>query len=96
VAEANPGWPIFRIGVNTGRAVVGNVGAAGRRSFTAIGDTTNVAARLVAAAEPGQVVASEETWNQLGAGREGSSLGAVQVKGKREPVSAWVVTRVAS
>jgi class 3 adenylate cyclase len=96
VADANAGWPIFRIGVNTGRAVVGNVGAEGRRSFTAIGDTTNVAARLVAAAEPGQVVASEETWNQLEAGREGSSLGAVQVKGKREPVSAWVVTRVAS
>ncbi|HEU4672493.1 MAG TPA: adenylate/guanylate cyclase domain-containing protein, partial [Candidatus Limnocylindrales bacterium] len=93
VAAANPGWPIFRVGVNSGRAVVGNVGAEGRRSFTAIGDTTNTAARLLQAAAAGQVVVSEPTWSALGGQFEGRSLGAVAVKGKRDPVEAWVVSR---
>src|SRR5690606_11276109 len=46
IAERN-GWPRFRIGVNTGPAVVGNVGAAGRQSFATIGDTTNLGSRLM-------------------------------------------------
>ena len=96
VAAGNPDWPIFRVGVNTGRAVVGNVGAEGRRSFTAIGDTTNIAARLVAAAEPGQVVVSDRTWTQLRGAATGIELGPLLVKGKREPVTARVVTRIAS
>ncbi|MDP9467145.1 MAG: adenylate/guanylate cyclase domain-containing protein, partial [Chloroflexota bacterium] len=41
VAATHPGWPIFRVGVNSGRAVVGDVGVARRRSFAAIGDTSN-------------------------------------------------------
>ena len=53
LAAAHPDWPIFRVGVNTGPAVVGNVGVAGRLSFAAIGDTSNVAARLMSAGEPG-------------------------------------------
>jgi class 3 adenylate cyclase len=96
VAAGNPDWPIFRVGVNTGRAVVGNVGAEGRRSFTAIGDTTNTAARLVAAVEPGQVVVSDRTWTQLRGAATGIELGPLLVKGKREPVTARVVTRIAS
>ena len=96
VATANPGWPTFRVGVNTGRAVVGNVGAEGRRSFSVIGDTTNVAARLLSAAKAGAVVASAATWTAIGAGIEGVSLGAIALKGKRDPVEAWTVTSVAA
>ncbi|MFL5756614.1 MAG: adenylate/guanylate cyclase domain-containing protein [Chloroflexota bacterium] len=94
LAAANPDWPIFRVGVNTGPAVVGNVGAADRRSFTVIGDTTNVAARLMAAGDPGQVVVADATWQRLGVARDGTALGPTQVKGKREPVIAWVVRGV--
>ena len=94
LASVHPGWPIFRVGVNTGRAVVGNVGAAGRRSFAAIGDTTNVAARLMAAGEPGQVVVARATWESLGAGADGVALGPVRVKGKRAAVEAWVLRSV--
>ena len=91
VATANPGWPMFRVGVNTGRAVVGNVGVEGRHTFTAIGDTTNVAARLLATAEPGSVVASAATWAALDGGIDGVALGAIALKGKRDPVEAWSI-----
>jgi adenylate cyclase len=46
VAAEHPGWPRFRVGVNTGEAAVGVVGAAGARTHTAIGDAVNLAARL--------------------------------------------------
>jgi class 3 adenylate cyclase len=82
---------MFRVGVNTGRAVVGNVGVEGRRTFTVIGDTTNVAARLLAAAEPGGVVASDATWAALEGRIDGVALGALALKGKRDPVEAWSV-----
>ena len=93
LAASHPGWPIFRVGVNTGPAVVGNVGVAGRRSFAVIGDTTNVAARLMAAGEPGQVVVSGTLWKALGDDRSGVALGPTRVKGKRRPVDAWVLDR---
>ena len=95
VATANPGWPMFRVGVNTGRAVVGNVGVEGRHTFTVIGDTTNVAARLLAAAEPGSVVVSATTWAALDSPVDGVALGAIALKGKRDPVEAWSVTGAA-
>jgi class 3 adenylate cyclase len=91
IAEAHPERPIFRVGVNTGPAVVGDVGAVGRRSFTVIGDTANTAARLMAAGEPGQIVVGRDTWDGLGPDRVGTALGPVTVKGKRDPVEAWVL-----
>ena len=93
-AAAHPGWPIFRVGLNTGRAVVGDVGAADRRSFAVIGDTTNVAARLMTAGEPGQVVVARSTWEALGTAAHGDSLGPTRVKGKRLPVEAWILRAV--
>jgi class 3 adenylate cyclase len=84
-------WPRFRIGINTGPAVVGNVGAAGRLSFAAIGDTSNLASRLMSAAQPGGVVVGESTYRVLErvGGFTVRSLGRVTVKGKRAPVGAW-------
>lgn len=89
VADAHRQWPIFRVGINTGPAVVGNVGSDARRSFAAIGDSINTAARLMATGEPGQVVVGKATWDALGEERSGEPLGAVRVKGKRAPVEAW-------
>jgi class 3 adenylate cyclase len=91
ITQAQPTWPTFRVGVNTGRAIVGNVGSEGRREFTVIGDTTNLAARLMAVAEPGQVVVAGSTWAALPDDRDGRSLGPTMVKGKREPVEAWIL-----
>jgi adenylate cyclase len=84
-------WPRFRAGVNTGVAVVGNVGTAEQRSFAAIGDTTNLAARLQAAAEPGQVVVSTTTASAVRDVYDFDGLGPLAVKGKEQPVDAYVV-----
>jgi adenylate cyclase len=89
VADAHAGWPIFRIGINSGPAVVGVIGTAARRSFAAIGDPVNTGARLQTAAEPGQVVVGRLTWESLGDPAAGVALGAIRVKGKRELVEAW-------
>ena len=89
IAADRPGWPTFRVGINTGAAVLGDVGAVERRSFAVIGDTTNTAARLMTAAEPGQIVVGRATWDALDGDRRGESLGSIRVKGKREPVDVW-------
>ena len=83
--------PRFRVGINTGVAVVGNVGTQDHRSFTAIGDTTNLASRLQSLAHPGQVVVSAATLAAATVAPQVEPLGPVTVKGKREPVEAYVL-----
>ena len=87
-------WPRFRAGVNTGTAFVGNVGTEEQRSFAAIGDTTNLAARLQTAAAPGQVVIARSTADHLPDDAELDELGPLDLKGKAEPVDALVVRRL--
>jgi class 3 adenylate cyclase len=91
VAAGRAGWPRFRVGINTGPALVGNVGSAEMRNFTAVGDTTNVAARLEALAEPGQVVIGARTRSEIGDAATITALGAVSVKGREQPVDAFVL-----
>ncbi len=92
--HARPDWPRFRAGVNSGPAVVGNVGTEEQRSFAAIGDTTNLAARLQAAAAPGQVVVSRTTADALPGDAELEEVGPLELKGKAERVAALVVRRI--
>jgi class 3 adenylate cyclase len=94
VSDGRPDWPRFRAGVNTGAAVVGNVGTDEQRSFAAIGDTVNVAARLQAIAEPGQVVVSQATASALRDGAQLEELGALDIKGRNEPVEAFAVRQI--
>ncbi len=95
VAEAHPGAPRFRVGINTGPALVGNVGAAQMRNFTAIGDTTNTAARIEALATVGTVAVSAATLAAAGDGVRSRSLGAIEVKNRVEPVQVHVVEQLA-
>ncbi|MDV6011942.1 hypothetical protein F8178_05520 [Haloechinothrix sp. LS1_15] len=94
IAAGRQDWPRFRVGVTTGPALVGNVGSAEFRNFACIGDTTNLAARLEGLAEPGQVVVGAATLAGLGDGAEVTPLGAVELKGKPDPVEAFVLHRV--
>lgn len=91
IAAGRPEWPRFRVGVNSGPALVGNVGAAQMRNYTAIGDTTNLAARLEGVAEPGTVVIGSATYAQLGPRAVVRTLGGITVKGRREPVTCYVL-----
>ena len=92
IGTGRPGpMPRFHIGINTGPAFVGTVGAVGRRSFSAIGDTTNLGSRLQAAAGPGEIVVGDATWAGLGSMAQGQALPPLRVKGKREPVRAWLL-----
>jgi adenylate cyclase len=90
----HPDWPRLRAGVNSGPAVVGHVGSAQQRSFTAIGDTTNVAARLQAAARPGEVVIAAATRSALGSEADVEELSPIEAKGKREPLHAFRLDRL--
>ena len=87
-------WPRFRVGVNSGPAVIGNVGAGPQRSFAVIGDTTNVAARLQGLAEPGHVVIGARTASEGGERLETAPLGALLLKGKTEPTNAFELVAV--
>ena len=88
-AASSPGWPRFRVGINTGPALVGNIGSTALRSFNAMGDAVNVAARLESVAQPGQVVIGESTRARLPAGAAVESLGELAVKGRRSAVVAY-------
>jgi len=78
------GRPQFRVGINTGRALVGNIGAAEVRNFSAIGDTTNLAARLQTYAPVGSVVIGTRTYQLIRDVAEVRSLGTPELKGKSE------------
>ena len=88
-AEAPISGPRFSIGLNSGPALVGNIGSEEFRNFTAIGDTTNVAARLQSLAGAGEIVVGPETARLLDESLSLAPLGAVQVKGRAGPVDAF-------
>lgn len=92
IATLRPDWPRFRVGANTGPALVGNIGCDQLRGFNAMGDAVNVAARLQSLAEPGQVVIGETTRLAAGAGIATEPLGELHVKGRTQPVRAYAVT----
>jgi adenylate cyclase len=96
LAADHASWPRFRIAVNSGPAVVGNIGADIQRSFTMIGDTINLAARLQATAPPSGVVIGPTTRADLGDLATVVPLGTTQLKGKREPVPTYRLVSVAS
>jgi class 3 adenylate cyclase len=81
--------PRFRVGLNTGPAIVGNIGAAQIRNFLAIGDTTNLAARLQTYAPVGSVVISANTYEQICDQAVVRRLGIPQLKGKSQAVEVY-------
>jgi class 3 adenylate cyclase len=92
VAERQPDWPRFRVGVNTGPALIGNIGSDEFRNFTAIGDTVNLAARLEQeVAEAGQVVVGPTTYAAIKHLAIARPLDPIEVKGKRHPIDCWVL-----
>ena len=87
--EAADPWIALGIGLDYGVAHVGNVGAGEVKDFTAIGDVVNTAARLQGVAGSGEIVLSRRLAPDP---PPGAVARAFTVKGKAEPVEAFVVT----
>jgi adenylate cyclase len=85
------------IGINSGPAIVGNIGSSRRMEYTAIGDTVNLASRLESATKDLGVgiLISEYTYNALRGTMRFRQMGSVTVKGRTEPVVTYTPEAVA-
>jgi len=83
----------IRIGINTGPVVVGSIGDDLRMDYTALGDTTNLAARMQQIAESGSILIAESSYKLIHPHFVTESLGELQVKGKTEPVITYRLNR---
>jgi len=72
----------IRVGINSGPVIVGSIGDDLRMDYTAVGDTTNLSARMESMAEPGATLVSKNTYKSAKNYFDFESLGMVEVKGK--------------
>ena len=85
----------FGVGVNCGKAVVGNIGCDFRMDYTAIGDTVNTAARLEANAKPGQVLISQVLYERVkDKGVTANPIGEIPLKGKSKGLFVYELTGI--
>src|SRR5947208_2381768 len=83
----------MRMGINTGPVVVGAIGRDLRMDYTAVGDTTNLAARLLGIGGPGEIVVSAGTHRLTEGFFTFEDLGEFTVKGKATPIRAHSLLR---
>jgi len=81
----------LRVGINTGLVMVGSVGTGNRATAEVMGATVNVASRVEAAAQPGEILASASTQRLVHDHFELSVAPAVQISGAAEPVATFRV-----
>lgn len=91
IADDHPDWPRFRAGINSGEVATGVIGERGHRTHGLIGDTVNLAARLESNAPVGGVLIGGGTHDLLPDGAVVHELPPLAVKGKDEPVRAYVL-----
>ncbi len=87
---------LVRVGVNRGPVFAGDIGPDYRRTFTVMGDAVNLAARLMAKAEPGQILTTPDVVEQCQAEIETVELEPFTVKGKAKPVQALSIGKVST
>jgi class 3 adenylate cyclase len=85
-------WLELGVAVHAGEAYVGNVGGDGVSDFTALGDTVNTAARLQSLAGPGQLVISDQLYEQVAGRYPEAERIESPVRGKDEPVPIRILT----
>jgi class 3 adenylate cyclase/predicted ATPase len=94
ILSLGAGPPIeLRVGIHTGLVVVGELGSEAKKELTATGDVMNLAARLQAAAPPGGVLISRETYRYVRGLFTVTPQPPLAVKGKGEPLQTYLVRR---
>jgi class 3 adenylate cyclase/tetratricopeptide (TPR) repeat protein len=88
VIEGERAIPV-RIGVNRGSVFSGDIGPPYRRTYTVLGDTVNLAARLMAKASRGEIYATQSVLERSSTRFVSTELEPFTVKGKAKPVQAW-------
>ena len=84
----------FGIGLNSGSAIVGNIGSRQFMNYTAIGDVVNVAARLQAEARAGEILISDTTLRFVADKVQVEELGSLYVKGRAAPIATYKLLRL--
>jgi adenylate cyclase len=82
---------LFRIGITTGPAMIGNVGTDELFNYTAIGDTVNLAQRLQAYAKSGEILMEKTTYDIVADKVIATSLEPIMVRGRKQSVEAYVL-----
>jgi class 3 adenylate cyclase len=78
-----------RVGLNTGLVVVGDIGTDLHMEYLAVGDTVNLAARVQSAAEPGELLVTDNTYKLATGLFEFEDQGEIEVKGKTDPIHVF-------
>jgi len=81
----------MRVGIDSGIVIVSSVGNDLKMDYTAIGDPVNLASRMEGLAEPGTVYVTGDTFKLTAGFFHFESLGKVSVRGKEEPVEAYML-----
>ena len=91
LADEHAGWPRLRVGVNSGEAVVRELGGDGHVAYTLVGDTVNTGSRLESLAPPGGVLIGATTHADLPPGAVVEARNGLKMKGKDDLVDAYVL-----
>jgi class 3 adenylate cyclase len=91
LAAQHPEWPRMRVGVNSGEAVVREIGGEGHVAYPLVGDTVNTGARLESLAPAGGVLIGAETYEQLPEGAVVERRTGLRVKGKEDALEAYLL-----
>jgi len=79
------------IGIAQGYATIGAIGFEGRRDYGAIGNVTNLAARLCGEAKGGQILVSQRVEGALGGVAKSQPIGDISLKGFNKPIKAFEI-----